>query len=148
MSYTVLARKYRPQRFSDVIGQEHVTRTLKNALEQQRIAQEAALTQLTTDYQEAQRQLAVAEQLGKSRVTTPQDLSRAREHANDVQRRLQLARQSQAMLENQLAEQGPMDEELTLHFARIAIDGADPGAHGAWDFSTIAPTQGTKKPRQ
>ena len=38
MSYQVLARKYRPQRFSDVIGQEHVTRTLKNALEQQRIA--------------------------------------------------------------------------------------------------------------
>src|SRR6202051_2754847 len=38
MSYTVLARKYRPQRFSDVIGQDHVVRTLKNALEQQRIA--------------------------------------------------------------------------------------------------------------
>src|SRR5438874_2167726 len=38
MSYTVLARKYRPQRFSDVIGQEHVTRTLRNAIEQQRIA--------------------------------------------------------------------------------------------------------------
>jgi DNA polymerase III subunit gamma/tau len=38
MSYTVLARKYRPQRFSEVIGQEHVTRTLKNAIEQQRIA--------------------------------------------------------------------------------------------------------------
>jgi DNA polymerase-3 subunit gamma/tau len=38
MSYTVLARKYRPQKFSDVIGQDHVTRTLKNALGQQRIA--------------------------------------------------------------------------------------------------------------
>lgn len=38
MSYQVLARKYRPQRFSDVIGQDHVTRTLKNALEQGRIA--------------------------------------------------------------------------------------------------------------
>src|SRR5690348_14334518 len=38
MSYQVLARKYRPQRFSDVIGQEHVTRTLKNAISQQRIA--------------------------------------------------------------------------------------------------------------
>ncbi|HWR34304.1 MAG TPA: DNA polymerase III subunit gamma/tau [Clostridia bacterium] len=38
MSYTVLARKYRPQRFADVIGQDHVTRTLKNAIEQQRIA--------------------------------------------------------------------------------------------------------------
>src|SRR5512142_166243 len=38
MAYQVLARKYRPQRFSDVIGQEHVTRTLKNAIEQGRIA--------------------------------------------------------------------------------------------------------------
>jgi len=38
MSYQVLARKYRPQRFSDVIGQDHVTRTLKNAIDQQRIA--------------------------------------------------------------------------------------------------------------
>ena len=38
MSYQVLARKYRPQKFSEVIGQEHVTRTLKNALEQGRTA--------------------------------------------------------------------------------------------------------------
>ena len=38
MAYQVLARKYRPQTFADVIGQEHVTRTLKNAIEQQRIA--------------------------------------------------------------------------------------------------------------
>lgn len=38
MAYLVLARKYRPQKFSDVIGQEHVTRTLQNAIAQQRIA--------------------------------------------------------------------------------------------------------------
>ena len=38
MAYQVLARKYRPQRFSEVIGQEHVTRTLQNAITQQRIA--------------------------------------------------------------------------------------------------------------
>ena len=38
MAYQVLARKYRPQRFSDVAGQEHVTRTLLNALSQGRIA--------------------------------------------------------------------------------------------------------------
>jgi len=38
MSYQVLARKYRPQKFSDVIGQEHVTRTLKNAIGQGRTA--------------------------------------------------------------------------------------------------------------
>ena len=38
MAYQVLARKYRPQRFSDVAGQEHVTRTLSHALEQDRVA--------------------------------------------------------------------------------------------------------------
>src|SRR5437016_4400091 len=38
MSYQVLARKYRPQKFSEVIGQEHVTQTLKNAIEQGRTA--------------------------------------------------------------------------------------------------------------
>jgi DNA polymerase III subunit gamma/tau len=38
MAYQVIARKYRPQRFSDVVGQEHVTRTLSHAIEQKRIA--------------------------------------------------------------------------------------------------------------
>lgn len=38
MSYQVLARKYRPQKFSEVIGQDHVTQTLKNAIEQGRTA--------------------------------------------------------------------------------------------------------------
>jgi DNA polymerase-3 subunit gamma/tau len=38
MAYQVLARKYRPQRFADVAGQDHVTRTLLNALAQNRIA--------------------------------------------------------------------------------------------------------------
>src|SRR5436305_15075087 len=38
MSYQVIARKYRPQRFSDVVGQEHVTQTLGNAIAQGRIA--------------------------------------------------------------------------------------------------------------
>ena len=38
MAYLVLARKYRPQNFDEVVGQEHITRTLKNALESKRIA--------------------------------------------------------------------------------------------------------------
>src|SRR5579862_1888646 len=38
MGYQVLARKYRPQRFADVAGQDHVTRTLLNALTQGRVA--------------------------------------------------------------------------------------------------------------
>ncbi len=38
MEYLVLARKWRPQIFEDVLGQEHVVRTLKNAITQERIA--------------------------------------------------------------------------------------------------------------
>ena len=38
MSYLVLARKYRPQSFEDLIGQEHVTTTLANAIGQNRVA--------------------------------------------------------------------------------------------------------------
>src|SRR5205809_2774842 len=38
MSYQVIARKYRPQRFQDVVGQEHVTQTLSHAIQQKRIA--------------------------------------------------------------------------------------------------------------
>src|SRR6185295_2795554 len=38
MAYQVLARKWRPQHFDDVLGQEHVTTTLRNAIAQQRIA--------------------------------------------------------------------------------------------------------------
>lgn len=37
MSYQVLARKWRPQKFADVVGQEHVLRALINALEQKRL---------------------------------------------------------------------------------------------------------------
>ncbi|MFQ5498455.1 MAG: DNA polymerase III subunit gamma/tau [Candidatus Zixiibacteriota bacterium] len=37
MSYQVLARKYRPQTFDDVVAQEHVTRTIRNALKHDRV---------------------------------------------------------------------------------------------------------------
>jgi len=39
MTYQVLARKWRPQRFDDVIGQDGVTRTLRNAITSGRVAQ-------------------------------------------------------------------------------------------------------------
>jgi DNA polymerase-3 subunit gamma/tau len=38
VSYEVFARKYRPQRFDDLVGQAHVSRTLKNAVAQNRLA--------------------------------------------------------------------------------------------------------------
>jgi DNA polymerase-3 subunit gamma/tau len=38
-SYTVVARRYRPQRFEDVVGQDHVVRSLRNAIRLNRLAQ-------------------------------------------------------------------------------------------------------------
>lgn len=38
MTYTVLARKYRPQSFEDMVGQAHVTKTLSHALSDNRVA--------------------------------------------------------------------------------------------------------------
>jgi DNA polymerase III subunit gamma/tau len=37
MSYLVLARKYRPKSFTEMVGQEHVVQALSNALTQQRL---------------------------------------------------------------------------------------------------------------
>ena len=38
MSYVVLARKWRPMRFEDLVGQDHVSRTLGNAIKSGRVA--------------------------------------------------------------------------------------------------------------
>ncbi|MCP4482576.1 MAG: DNA polymerase III subunit gamma/tau [bacterium] len=38
MSYLVLARKYRPENFEDIVGQQHISQTLKNAIKSQHIA--------------------------------------------------------------------------------------------------------------
>jgi len=38
VSYQVFARKYRPRTFADLLGQDHVVRTLRNAIEQDRLA--------------------------------------------------------------------------------------------------------------
>lgn len=99
--------------------------TLSNAragLDQQRIAQQEALSQLTADYQDAQRELSTTEQLGKTRVSTPLELARARDRAAELGRRLELAKQRQSLLLRQLDEQGFVDEELTLHFSQIDIN--------------------------
>ena len=44
MSYQVLALKWRPQRFEEVVGQEHVTRTLQNAIRAERVPHAFLLT--------------------------------------------------------------------------------------------------------
>jgi DNA polymerase-3 subunit gamma/tau len=44
MTHTIIARKYRPERFEEVIGQDHVVRTLRNAIASGRVANAYLLT--------------------------------------------------------------------------------------------------------
>ena len=44
MSYQVFALKWRPQKFADVVGQEHVTRPLQNAIRENRVPHAFLLT--------------------------------------------------------------------------------------------------------
>ena len=46
MSYQVLARKYRPNSFDEVIGQDHVVQVIKNSIEQERVHQAFLLVEL------------------------------------------------------------------------------------------------------
>jgi hypothetical protein len=116
-------------RLADVtIVSDHLSLSAARAnLEQQRITQQEALSSLTADYQEAQRQLATVEELSKTRVATRLDLARSRDHASDLKQRIDLLKLRQALLARQFAESGPLDETVVLHFARLEIENAQPG---------------------
>ena len=75
------------------------------------------------------------EELGKTRVATRQDLARARDRASDLQRRIDLLKQRQALLANQMAGEGPLDETVVLHFGQLQIDSRDPGGRAVIDFA-------------
>lgn len=114
---------------------DHVTlATSRLALEQQRLAQQEALSTLTAEHQEAQRQLATVEELGKSRVGTRLELARARDRSADLQRRIALLERRQSLVTGQLASQGLLEETVVLHFGRLEIESAGPGGRVAIDL--------------
>lgn len=105
------------------IESEHVAlSTSRSLLEQQRLAQQEALSSLMSDYREAERELAVAEELGKTRITTRQDLARARDRVSDLKQRRDLLRQRQGIVDRQLEKMGPVDEMLTLRVRQVDIE--------------------------
>jgi hypothetical protein len=130
-------------RLTDVtIVSDHLSLSAARAnLEQQRISQQEALSALMTDFQEAQRQLSTLEQLGKTRVATPQDLARARDRASDLQRRIELLKERQSLLAGQLAGQGPLEETIILHFTRLDIDSPQPGGRAVIDIGAKPPAK-------
>ncbi|HVX41195.1 MAG TPA: hypothetical protein VHB25_16630 [Gemmatimonadaceae bacterium] len=127
-------------RLTDVsVVSDHLTSSnARAALEQQRISLQESLAQLTADYTQAERDLATAEELGKSKVMTKQDVLRAREHAAELQQRINLARERQNILAAQMAGQGALEENVVLHFGRIEIQAPDTGGTMSWDFSARA----------
>ena len=108
------------------------------ALEQQRLAQQEALSTLTAEQQEAQRQLATVEELGKSRVGTRLELARARDRSADLQRRITLLERRLALVNGQLASQGVLEETIVLHFGRLEIESAEPGGRATITLGTRA----------
>lgn len=123
------------------IASERVTlSTARTQLEQQRIAQQEALSSLTSDSQEAERQLATAEELGRTRVNTRQELARARDRAADLKQRLELLRQRLALVNRQLESAGPLDESLLLNFQHMEIESRDGSSRAAVDFAAKQPS--------
>ena len=119
-----------------VVSDHVVLSTSRVALEQQRLAQQEALSTLTAEHQEAQRQLATVEELGKSRVGTRLELARARDRSADLQRRIALLDRRMALVTGQLATQGTLEETVVLHFGRLEIVSAEPGGQVAIELGT------------
>ncbi len=124
-------------RLGDVtVASDHIALSgSHDALEQQRISLQESMTQLGTEAQQAQRDLTTADELGKSRGATRQEVARAKDRVADVQQRLALGRQRQDLLTRQLRSQGTLDESVIFRFARIEIDSPNPGGHASWEIS-------------
>jgi len=121
------------------IASDHVTlASSRVGLEQQRLAQQEALSTLTAEHQEAQRQLATVEELGKSRVGTRLELARARDRSADLERRIALLERRIALVNGQLAGQGVLEETVVLHFGRLEIESAEPGGRATITLGTRA----------
>ncbi len=119
-----------------VVSDQVALASSRVALEQQHIAQQEALSALTAEQQEAQRQLATVEELRKSRVGTPLELARARDRSADLQRRIALLARRQALVSGQLESQGTLEETVVLHFDRLEIESGEPGGSAAIDIGT------------
>lgn len=126
-----------------VVSDQVALSDARTGLEQQRILQQESLSQLTSDFQEAQRQLETLEELGKTRVATRQDIARARDRASDLRQRIDLLKQRQALLGRRLATTSAVEETLVLHFERLEMEDAATGVRSTLQLSS----KGSGRPR-
>lgn len=92
------------------------------ALEQQRLDLDDAIAQINADLQEAKRQLNLTDVLDKRRLSSSQEVARAREHVEVLQTRLDGQQRRLAILDQRIRENAPVHEEVLLSFAHYDIE--------------------------
>ena len=97
------------------------------ALRQQRLGLTEAIAQVRADLEEAQRQLAVTSSLEKRHLASTVELARARGAMSLLHSRLAVQEQRLALVEHQLADWMPFEEEVILAAAKMEAT-THPGA--------------------
>ena len=100
----------------------HLTMNEDNiGLTQQRLGLESSIAQLTGELQDAQRQLAVTESLDKHKLTSSLELAHAHATADVLTKRLAVEREHLALVEQQIAQWTPIQEEVVLSASRVEM---------------------------
>lgn len=134
-------------RFANVLvkSQRIVTNDEIPALQQQRMGLEEGLAQLTTDAQDAERELRAAETLARRKFTSRDDVVRAQERVDVLRTRLALRNSQLRLLNWRIARQGPLEEQVTLGFPQFDIQTGQPAS--STTVSLEPAPRGNKRPR-
>lgn len=101
----------------------HLTMNEDNiGLAQQRLGLEESIAQLTSELQEAQRQLGVTESLDKRKLSSSLELAHARATTDVLTKRVAVEREHLRLVEQQIAHWTPIQEEVVLSAARVEMD--------------------------
>jgi HlyD family secretion protein len=94
--------------------------TLRSNLENQRLTQEGSVAQVTSDFNEAQRQIRTAEALAAQNLTSPQELAKARDRAGELRTRLDVERRRLQFMGSSLRSQVDAQEKQVAMLRTLA----------------------------
>ena len=94
--------------------------TLRSNLENQRLTQEGTVAQVTSDYNEAQRQIRTAEALAAQNLLAPQELEKARDRAGELRTRLEVERRRLQFMGSSLRSQVDAQEKQVTMLRTLA----------------------------
>ncbi|HET6762126.1 MAG TPA: HlyD family efflux transporter periplasmic adaptor subunit [Longimicrobiaceae bacterium] len=94
--------------------------TLRSNLENQRLTQEGTVAQVTSDFNEAQRQIRTAEGLAAQNLVSPQELAKARDRASELRTRLDVERRRLQFMGSSLRSQVDAQEKQVTMLRTLA----------------------------